>query len=82
MSPEELIGRQQLQIANLQQGAAALVALLRSLKSGERTLDAVHVDEQGNVHYGAGQPASPIPMNRHQRRKAAALVGGDNGVGG
>jgi len=82
MDAERLIGRQQVQIAQLQEQIGTLMGVLRAIKEGEIPLDRVEISEDGTqLRWGATPPNGPAPMslNRHQRRKVAA-VGDNNGV--
>ena len=73
MNPNEIIGEQHVQIRTLQQSLSAALAVIRALKLGEIGLDQVDVKENGDVEVKAkGTPNGHAPLNRHQRRAAAA----------
>lgn len=75
MNPNEIIGEQHLQIRSLQQNLNAALAVIKALKTGDIGLDQVDVKENGDVEVKAkGTPNghAPTPLNRHQRRAAAA----------
>lgn len=82
MNTYELLGRQAEEIATLRDAVNLLGAALRSLKAGTRTWDDVTLHEDGRIEVAplveavptkpTSNGSAPIPLNRHQRRAAAA----------
>ena len=74
MNAQEVIGHLTERNYNLQEHVGILAAVIRDLKSGERSLDDVVIGKDGRIEFGATKThklAQPVALNRHGRRAAA-----------